>query len=140
MSFIIKAYIYYIYRFLWKRLYIGLMSFFVYAKVPEVKKIMNPLKMIKNMSKKGMSLQDAPGLIIVIVVAAITGAVGLLVLAGVNDSITDATATAAINNATEGVSNFFELFGVLGTVFIAIVLLGAVFMLGVMGYQKYVNR
>lgn len=72
-----------------------------------------------------MSLQQAPQLIILLVVVGIVGAIGLAVLSGVSSGFTGAAA-AAIANITDGIGNFFALTPVLGTIFIAVLLLAAV--------------
>jgi len=81
-------------------------------------------------NKKAMSLNDAPAMIIVLVVIGIVGAIGLSVITGVGSSFETGSAAAnATVKITESVTNFFALAPVLGTVLIAVVLLAAVFFL-----------
>jgi uncharacterized membrane protein len=87
-------------------------------------------EMVKGISKKGMTLNDAPAMIIVLVVIGIVGAIGLSVITGVGGSFAPNSAAAnATDKITESVTNFFALAPVLGTVLIAVVLLAAVFFL-----------
>lgn len=78
-------------------------------------------------TKKGMSLGDAPTLVITLVTIGIVGAIGLLIIVGFQSSL---TVNSAAYNVTvkiiESVANFFSLVPTLGTVFIGVILLGAV--------------
>lgn len=77
-----------------------------------------------------MNLDQAPGMIIVLVVIGIVGAIGLSVITGVGSSFaTDSAAANATNDIVSAVENFFALTPVLGTVLIAVILLAAVFFL-----------
>jgi hypothetical protein len=92
---------------------------------------------IKKMSKKGMTLNDAPGMIIVLVVIGIVGAIGLSVITGVGGTFAPNSVEAnTTNKIVEAVTNFFNLAPVLGTVLIAVILLAAVFFL----YAYTTNR
>ena len=74
-----------------------------------------------------MSLDDAPTLIITLVVILIVGGVGLLVATGFQDSLTaDTAAYNATNQGISSVANFFNMMPVLGTILIAVILLAAV--------------
>lgn len=91
-----------------------------------------------------MDLSYAKGALIGLVVLAVTGAVGVAVVAGIQTTFAPAggnlsLASAAYNitvNMVSAFTNFFALAPTLGTVLIAVVLLGAVAVLGYMGYQK----
>lgn len=88
-----------------------------------------------------MDLGYAKGALIGLVVLAVTGAIGVAVVVGVQGSFTANTAaynvTVSIINAF---TNFFNLAPTLGTVLIAVVLLGAVAFLGYVGYQRMGNQ
>lgn len=80
--------------------------------------------------KRGQGwLDQAPALILTLVIVGVVGAIGLAVLDGVGDGFTGPSADA-INNITTAIANFFALTPVLGTIFIAIILLAAVAGLG----------
>jgi len=88
-----------------------------------------------------MDLNYAKGALIGLVVLAVTGAIGVAVVVGVQSSFT--TNSAAYNVTVQIVSaftNFFALAPTLGTVLIAVVLLGAVALLGFIGYQRVANQ
>lgn len=88
-------------------------------------------------NKKGMQLGDAPNLVTTIGIVAIIGAVILLVVVGIQGSLTVGTAAAnATEKGVEAITNFFDLLPVLGTVFIAVVLLGAVGFLFYAGMKR----
>ena len=88
-------------------------------------------------SKKGNMLNNAPQLIMTLVIIGIVGAIGLSVVVGVGDGFTAGTAPAqAINNITAAIQNFFSLAPVLGTVFIAVILLAAVGALAYFGFMR----
>lgn len=83
------------------------------------------MKMLK--TNKGMSLGDAPTLVITLVTIGVVGAIGVLIIVGFQSSL---TANSAAYNVTvkiiESLTNFFSLAPTLGTVFIGVILLGAV--------------
>ena len=87
------------------------------------------------LSKKGQSLQDAPQLLTILAVTGVIGAILLFVITSISSSFTG-VAAQAIGNITLAISNFFSLTPVLGTVFIAVILLAAVAVLGVVAYQR----
>ena len=87
------------------------------------------------LSKKGQSLQDAPQLLTILAVTGVIGAILLFVITSISSSFTG-VAAEAIGNITLAISNFFSLTPVLGTVFIAVILLAAVAVLGVVAYQR----
>jgi multisubunit Na+/H+ antiporter MnhB subunit len=90
------------------------------------------------MNKKGQSLGEAPNLILLLVIVGIVAAIGLLVVGNVGDSFTAGTAEAnATDKAIESITNFTNLMPVLGTVFIAVIVLGAVAFLAV---TRFMNR
>lgn len=77
-------------------------------------------------NKKGqMTLQQAPALVILLVVVGIVGAIGVLIVTDVGATLTG-DAASVIGNITESILNFFSLTPVLGTIFIAVILLAAV--------------
>lgn len=88
------------------------------------------MNFLKNLFKKkqgqAMGLGSAGGLVTTLVIVAITAGIGLLVLSGVQDSITNANASSALGDGISAVTNFVGLMPVLGTVFIAAILLGAI--------------
>lgn len=86
-------------------------------------------------NKKGQSLQDAPQLLTILAVTGVIGAILLFVITSISSSFTG-VAAEAIGNITLAISNFFSLTPVLGTVFIAVILLAAVAVLGVVAYQR----
>jgi len=88
-------------------------------------------------SGDNMNINEAKVLIVVLVTVGITGAVGLLILSTLQTqgSFTGAAA-AAIGNITLSISNFFTLMPILGTVFGAVVILGAVALIGYTAYQR----
>lgn len=94
-------------------------------------------KMFKlpKLQRKGQSIGDAPRFIIILGIVGIVGAIMLLIMSTISASFTGAAA-AAIANMTEAIANFFELTPVLGTVFIAVILLAAVAVLGVIAYRR----
>ena len=79
--------------------------------------------------KKGaLSLEQAPGLVITLVTVVIVLAVGLLIVSNISDSLVPgSSAQNATNTASESLTNFASLMPVLGTVFIAAIVIGAVF-------------
>lgn len=84
-----------------------------------------------------MSLGDAPNLILLLVVIGIVGSIGLLITTNVGSTFTANSAAAnATLKAQEAVTNFFELMPVLGTIFIAVILLGAVAYLAVTRFMN----
>lgn len=88
-----------------------------------------------------MDLGYAKGALIGLVVLAVTGAIGVAVVVGIQSSF--AVNSAAYNISTQIISaftNFFALAPTLGTVLIAVVLLGAVALLGYIGYQRTTNQ
>lgn len=82
-----------------------------------------------------VTIQEAGGITAALVGAGVTGAVGLLVLSQMSTSFTGA-ALGVINNITASLSNLFGLFPVLGTVFGAVIILGAVALIGYAVYNK----
>lgn len=87
------------------------------------------------MSNKGQSLASAPQLLTVLAVTGVIGAILLFVISSISSSFTG-VAAEAIGNITLAISNFFSLTPVLGTVFIAVILLAAVAVLGVAAYRR----
>ena len=88
-----------------------------------------------------MDLNYAKSALIGLVVLAVTGAIGVAVVVGVQGSFV--ANTAAYNVTVQIISaftNFFALAPTLGTVLIAVVLLGAVAILGYIGYQRVANQ
>lgn len=89
------------------------------------------------LGKKGFEIGEGRVIVGTLVVLAITGAIGLLVL---NNITTQAgftgAAAGAIANITLSISNFFALMPVLGTVFGAVIILGAVAYIGYQAYDK----
>lgn len=85
-----------------------------------------------------MNLDDAKVMIIVLVVVGVTGAVGLLILSQLTTvgGFTGAS-LGAINNVTLAISGFFGLLPTVGIVFGAVVILGAVALIGYTAYQKF---
>lgn len=93
------------------------------------------LSKLFQIGKKGMSLSDAPSLIIILVVIGIVGALGLAITAGIADSGSfTGDAANALGNITLAIANFFSLTPVLGTIFIAIILLAGV--VGLLMWQR----
>lgn len=86
-------------------------------------------------TKKGQSLSDAPQLLTILAVTGVIGAILLFVITSISASFTG-VAAEAIGNITTAISNFFSLTPVLGTVFIAVILLAAVAVLGVVAYRR----
>lgn len=80
---------------------------------------------MKEMTKKGQNLQQAPAFITLLVVIGIVGAIGVYIITQVGSNFTG-DAAAVVGNITETILNFFSLMPVLGTVLIAVILLGAV--------------
>lgn len=97
------------------------------------------MKSLMKQSKRGqMTLGEAPNLILLLVIIGIVGGIGLLIITNVGSTFTADTAAAnATLKAQESVTNFFELMPVLGTIFIAVILLGAVAFLAV---TRFMNR
>jgi hypothetical protein len=94
------------------------------------------MKKTLQLKKKGsMSLGDAPQLVQVLAITGIVGAIMLLIITTVGANFTG-KASEAIGNITLAISNFFSLTPVLGTVFIAVILLGAVALLGFAAYKR----
>ena len=90
-----------------------------------------------SMQKKGMSLGDAPGLIITLVLIGVIGAVGLVILGQMGDNTSlSAAGQEAINASEEAIGAFFSLLPTLGIIFIAVLLLGAVALLGFWGFRR----
>lgn len=87
------------------------------------------------MKRKGQTLSDAPRLLTVLAVTGVIGAILLFVISSISAGFTG-VAAEAIGNITLAISNFFSLTPVLGTVFIAVILLAAVAVLGVVAYQR----
>jgi hypothetical protein len=85
-----------------------------------------------------MNIEDAKVLVTVLAAVGVTGAVALLVLSQISTSGSFTGASAgALANITNAISNFFGLMPVLGTVFGAVVILGAVALIGYAAYQKF---
>jgi len=82
-------------------------------------------------SKKGaIGLQDAPALIITLVVIGIVASLGLTVLGDLEDTQTANSAEAnATGDAIEGISSFTDLMPVIGIVVAIVIVLGVIFML-----------
>jgi len=87
------------------------------------------------MNKKGMNLSQAPQTVVLLVIIGVVLAIGLLILAGVGTSLTG-DAALAIGNVTEAINNFAGLMPVLGTIFGAVLLLGAVVFLFVFASRR----
>jgi FtsH-binding integral membrane protein len=87
--------------------------------------------------KTNMQISDAKTLVVVLVVVGIVGAVGLLVLSTLQTtgSFTGAAA-GAIGNITLAIANFFSLMPTLGIIFGAVVILGAVALIGYTAYKN----
>lgn len=85
-------------------------------------------------SNKGQSLQQAPAFITLLVVVGILGAVGVYIISQVGTSFTG-DAAHVISNITSTILNFFSLMPVLGTVLVAVILLGAVALIAFL-YQR----
>lgn len=85
-----------------------------------------------------MNLEDAKVMIVLLVVTGVTGAVGLLVLSQLTTAggFTGAS-LGAINNITLAISGFFGLMPTVGIVFGAVVILGAVALIGYAAYQRF---
>jgi hypothetical protein len=84
-----------------------------------------------------VTIQEAGGITAALVGVGVTGAVGLLVLSQISTSGSfSGAALGVINNITTSLSNMFGLFPVLGTVFGAVIILGAVALIGYSVYQK----
>lgn len=78
-------------------------------------------------SNKGMGIGDAPTLILTLVTIGIVGAIGVLIVVGFQSSLTvNSSAYNVTVKIIESVTNFFALAPTLGTVFIGVILLGAV--------------
>lgn len=86
------------------------------------------LKTIKKhmKSKKGMSLGDMYPAVLTIVLIGIILGIGLYVLAEVNDQITDADATSALNDTISGLGDFASWIAVIVVVIAAAIVLGIV--------------
>jgi len=105
---------------------------------------------MRRINKKGVSIYDAPALIIALVVIGIVASLGLTVMGQLWDTIDTTgfnttlnyvaecshpnyTCTSAEANATEsameGISNFSDLLPVIGIVVAIVIVLGVIFML-----------
>lgn len=88
-------------------------------------------------TKKGqVALKDMPAIVQVLGYVGIVGAVVLLVLTTLSTSFTG-VAAEVIGNITLAIANFFALTPVLGTIFGAVLILGAVALIGYGGYAMY---
>jgi hypothetical protein len=74
----------------------------------------------------GISLDDLPNVAITLVLIAAIFVAGFLVLAGLKSGVTDADATAAINNVTKGMTNVVTYAPTWGTILGVAALLGIV--------------
>lgn len=84
-----------------------------------------------------MRIEDAGAVTGALVGVGVTGAVGLLVLSQISTTGSfSGAALGVINNITNSLSNMFGLFPVLGTVIGAVIILGAVALIGYAVYQK----
>ena len=66
---------------------------------------------------------------IALVVAGITLAIGLTIMSGIGDDITDGNASSAVNDAVSGIGKLSSFLPTIGLVIAAIVVLGYVFLL-----------
>jgi hypothetical protein len=87
--------------------------------------------------KKNIQISDAKTLVVVLVVVGVVGAVGLLILSQLTatGSFTGAAA-GALANITLAISAFFGLMPTLGIIFGAVVILGAVALIGYTAYKN----
>jgi len=78
--------------------------------------------------KRGMSLSDAPSLIVTLVIIAVVGAVGLITLVSFRSAVDagNGDATGAINDTVSTLGNFYDLLPVVGTILVAAILIAAV--------------
>jgi len=91
----------------------------------------------REMNKRGMNLQQAGPMIMLLVVVGIIGAIGLTVITGVGDTFTaDSAAANTTDTIVTSITNFFDLVPVLGTILIAVILLAAVGALAYFGYMR----
>lgn len=81
------------------------------------------------MNKKGQLLGQIGGTFQQIAFLGIFGAIMLIILANLNNSISDTTATNAINNATLSISNVFAQLPLFGTILGLLLIVGIVFLL-----------
>lgn len=90
-----------------------------------------------NKKGQGFALGDAPGLVITLVIVGVIGAIGLVILGNLgNSSDLSAAGAEAINASENAIANFFSLLPTLGIIFIAVILLGAVAMLGMWMWRR----
>lgn len=86
---------------------------------------------------QGFSLTDAPGLILTLVIVGIIGAIGFVILGNLGASPDiSAEGQTAINASEEALGAFFSLLPVLGIIFIAVIVLGAVVLLGMWMWRR----
>ena len=83
-------------------------------------------KLLKD--KKGI-LGNLGGIFQQLAFLGIFGAIMLVILANLNDSISDTTASSAITNATMGIANVFGQFPLFGTILGLLLIVGVVFLL-----------
>jgi len=76
--------------------------------------------------KRGMSLGDIYPIVLTLVLVGIILGIGLYVLAEVNEQITDATATEALNDTITGLATFSDWIAVIVVVVAAAIVLGIV--------------
>ena len=94
------------------------------------------LKMLESLKdKRGqITLGDAPGLVRVLVVIAITLALGALILNGFSDSLTTQDTTNVAFNVTQGGLTGLQTFGdfqdLMALVIVAVIILGLVLFIG----------
>jgi len=84
------------------------------------------MKSILKTSKKGMTLNDIYPAVLTIVLIGIILGIGIYVLAEVDDNITDATASSAINTTISGLADFASWIAVIVVVIAAAIVLGIV--------------
>ena len=86
------------------------------------------MRLIKKLNKKGI-LGDLGGIFQQLAFLGIFGAIMLVILANLNASISDTTASSAITNATYGIANVFGQFPLFGTILGLLLIVGVVFLL-----------
>ena len=89
---------------------------------------MELMKKAKTM-KGNFSIGDIGPIAIVLVVAIIMVAVGAMILGEMNETVTDANASAVLSDGLSAISDFSSWFDTIVVVIVAVILLGLVYML-----------
>ena len=85
---------------------------------------------LKKLSNKGISFAEIPNIIMIFVLAAIFGSVGVLIIGNFKDNMTVVDANTTADYGIEGIKELLSWNQTLAVIFIAVILISAVMMFG----------